>query len=868
MSDPPEPTRPLLMSEPPRSRKRAAQAVERLFSALATLQIERPYVPLLVVLAISLGFAWLAGQLELRTRYDQLLPESQPSVIELHRVEKRTNAAQTAMIVLEGDDRAAMRKMADALVPKLAALDPQMVSHAQDGIQGARTFLQPRAGLFLDRADLEKMRADVDARWDYEVSQATDNALDDSAAPPALNREELQKRFEGRAKEKAGGRKLDRYKDGYYERDDGKALVVVAQSPIPAGELGRMQGAVSAIKDVVDGVHRSDPAFATVRVSYCGDLVTALIEYGAIQNDLLRVGVTGVGLVLFVVVLFFMRARALLVMTITIACGLAWTFGMTKLVIGHLNIATGFLFSIVAGNGINVGIIYLSRYYEEKRNGATTAQAVRVAHRTTWPSTLVAAIAAAAAYSSLWVTDFRAFKHFAFIGAFGMALCWIVTMTLTPTLLILLDRKAIGTNNGELGFFGRLRHNGVPYGRFFARIVPKAPRLLVGLGLFVALAGLVLTTRFVRGDPMEYDLAKVQNDKSQTADLHRTWDVATEVLGQFPNAMVVLADTPAQADELQKILQKRWTDAPADAKPFEAVHSIYNFVPDDQNSKLPTLLALGERLRRAHERQMITDDDWKQVVPFLPPDDLQPFGVNDLPEDIAGPFTEKNGTRGTLVLIEPKADQSTDDLHYLIRYSNSFRETKLADGTVLRGSGRAVIFADILSAVVSDIPKAVTLSLAMTLLAVLVTFRRGSQAASVLATLVVGLAGVGAFMYLTRVRLNFLNFAALPITFGIGVDYAVNVMQRYHADGSTDMLGALRTTGGAVVLCSLTTTLGYFALVGSHNQAIRSLGVVAVVGEICCLAAAVLVLPAFWYLGERRRGRNQNPLAAPPVPRI
>jgi predicted RND superfamily exporter protein len=239
--------------------------------------------------------------------------------------------------------------------------------------------------------------------------------------------------------------------------------------------------------------------------------------------------------------------------------------------------------------------------------------------------------------------------------------------------------------------------------------------------------------------------------------------------------------------------------------------------------------------------------------------------MSDLPPAVARSFTERDGKRGTLVLIEPSATQSMDDLHYLIRYSDSFRQTKLKDGTVLQGSGRAVIFADILSAVVSDIPKAVSLSLAMTLLAVFLTFRRGSHSASVLGTLVIGLAGVITFMYVTNVRINFLNFAALPITFGIGVDYGVNVMQRYHADGSTNILGALRTTGGAVVLCSLTTTLGYFALIGSHNQAIRSLGVVAVVGEISCILAAMLVLPAVWYLAERRRGES---LQAPRVPKI
>ena len=864
-----EPREPLPLSEPPPSRKKATQFMGSVMARLANLQIARPWVVLIFVLAASAIFGWRASHLELRTRYDQLLPDSQPSVIELRRVEKRANDTQTAMLLLEGNDEKVLRELGDAIVAKLVSLGPEYVTSAQDGVQSATKFLSPRAGLFLDRKELEKLKDDVDARWDWEVSHAMGTSLDDdeSTPPPALDREGFEKRFKQRLESKAGSRKLDQYKDGYYERKDGKALVVIAASPAAAGDLVRQRASVDAMHSAVDAVQASKPEFKNVHIGWAGVLVTSLIEYGAVHNDLLRVGALGIAFVLTVVVLYFMRFRQLVVMGVTIACGMAWTFGLTQLVIGHLNVATGFLFSILCGNGINVGIIYTARYYEEKRNGSTTAEAVRVAHQTTWPSTLVAAVASAAAYSSLGVTDFRAFRQFATIGAGGMMVCWLVTVLTLPTLMVLLDRQVWPADTGNLGFFARIRRYGVPYGKAFAAVVPKAAIPLVVVGAIIAAVGAVVSVHYVRSDPMEYDLAKIQNDKNEMPELHRTWDGVNAILGQFPNAMVVVADNPSEGDELQRILQKRWNDAPVDAKPFEAVHSIFEFVPDDQEAKLPTLLGLGEKLQLAHERHYIKDADYAQIEAFLPPADLKPFGTADLPEDVARPFTEKNGTRGNIVLIEPRADQSTDDLHYLIRYADSFRETRLADGTVLRGSGHAVIFADILSAVVKEVPRAISLSLGMTLLAVFVTFRRGSHSASVLAALLVGLAAVGAFMYFAKVRINLLNFAALPITFGIGVDYAVNVMQRYHADGATSILYALRTTGGAVVLCSLTTMLGYFALVGSHNQGIRSLGVVAVVGEISCLAAAVLVLPSWWYLVERRRKTASEPLVQPPLPR-
>ncbi len=330
--------------------------------------------------------------------------------------------------------------------------------------------------------------------------------------------------------------------------------------------------------------------------------------------------------------------------------------------------------------------------------------------------------------------------------------------------------------------------------------------------------------------------------------------------------MVVLTDTPEEARELEKKLQADWDAAPANAKPFHAVHSLWDMVPEDQETKIPVLLETGDRLERARSRGFIDDDDWNKVKDVVPPRDLQPFGLDDLPESVARPFAEKDGTRGRLVVIEPEPGH-TNDLRYMLRYSDSFRETRLPSGKIVRGSGRAVIFADILKAVMRDIRRTVALSFALTILAVLVAFRGGGwHAVTVVFALLVGVAGQVLFLYCADVKLSFLNFAAIPITFGIGVDYAVNVVQRYRVDGSRDILGALRTTGGAVVLCSLTTIVGYLALLGSHNRAIRSLGLIAVVGEVSCLLAAVSVLPALLLLIERRDARSEDTHRSPDAP--
>jgi len=385
--------------------------------------------------------------------------------------------------------------------------------------------------------------------------------------------------------------------------------------------------------------------------------------------------------------------------------------------------------------------------------------------------------------------------------------------------------------------------------------VQRAPEAFVAVGAVIAIVGVVSAARFVVRDPMEYDLRKTETDRTQTADVHHAWDVARDVLGSSQGAVVIATDSLGEAVALERALRARWEAAPTGEKPFVAVHGLADLVAPDQEGKLAVLASIAGRVARAHERGDIPDADWARIREVMPPVDLRAYGPDDIPASIAERFTDANGARGTLVAIEsdPRAG---DDLRELVRYADAFRATTLPGGKVVRGSGGPVILADMLRSVVRDVPRAISLSLALTLVTVLLALRRGPYLAGVLFALAVGCGGVACYLYFADVRLNFLNFSALPITFGIGVDYAVNVAQRYQADRGKSILGVLRTSGGAVVLCSLTTMLGYVALVGSHNAAIRGLGAIAAVGELSCLLAAVLVMPSLWRLAERQQQRG------------
>jgi uncharacterized protein len=829
-----------------------AGSSRRWSSRLARAQVERPLPFVALCLLFAAVGAFLATKLQLRTHFEELLPEARASVVELKRLQANVAKGSHVFVVVEGGSRAEQRAFGDALVTRIRHAAPPWLVACEDGVHEARQFLQPRAGMFSERAELEKLSEDVEARWSWEVGKETGANLDDDP-PPALQWDELKRRL--------APARVEQFSDGYFQPSDGRALVVNVETSLAGGDLKGMRAALELIQREAQALHEQAPHRA-LELGYAGDLVTGLSEYGAALSDLANVGALGLGLVTLVMFLFFLRIRALLALCAALLVGLCWTFGVTYLAIGHLNVATGFLVSIVAGNGINFGIIYVSRVYEERRGGRSLAQAIEHASMLTPRATFSAALAAGAAYASLGISDFHAFRHFALIGGVGMLVCWLSSFLFLPSVLLLAE-QAWPRRRKQPERFVYGEHYGAP----IAALVARWPKAWTIGGLTLALCGLLALVRYVQADPLEYDMRRMQNDSGGNAEMYRLSKLSGEIMGaSLDGAMVMLADRPEQAPLLVRALEARRQAAPGAAKPFEAVHSVFDFVPAEQAAKLPLLLKLRDRLVKAHRRGFVSDADFAQLEPYLPPVDLAVWGVAELPLSIQRPFRDKAGVVGRLVLIEPTAGQSDSDVRYLMRWAESFREVTLADGQLLRGSGRAVIFADILETVMRDIPRTVLFSLGMTLLVVFVTCRRGASIALVLGALGVGLGVVTLAMYALQIKINFFNFVALPISFGIGVDYAVNFVVRYEQDPSQGALSVLRSTGGAILLCSLTTMLGYMALLGSVNQAIRSLGLLAVLGELGCLAAATLVLPGYLLWREQGQARRSPVPAAPGAP--
>ncbi len=788
---------------------------------------------LLGAFVVALGFGLLASRLELRTNVVELLPSADPAVRELQKLGTRIGGTAVLQIGIASPDRDANLRMAEELTKRLRKLGPELVQMAAYDVRAERDFFQQRRWLYAKLSDLTALKeaivSEIDRRKNpLDVDLGADETPD-----------EIVERM------KKTGRDFDPYPTGYFEGEGGHLVVVVCRPPgglfaERAGE--RLAHEAERLAREVDP-HRFDPR---MEIILSGDVMSQLKEREALESDLVWATGVCVTLVCFIVIIFYGRFRAVPFVGIPAVLGVAVAFGAADMMFGYLNASTAFMGSIVVGNGINFPIIFLARYEEERRAGKSARAATQVALTATWRPTAVAALGAAISYASLTVTRFRGFSQFGAIGGIGMLAAWSATLLVLPALLATFDDKPRNNRRQSraVGTFSEI----------ISRLATQSPRSLLFLFGLLTVVSVLPLYRYLR-DPFEYDFRNLRNRHGLEAAMADGARI-DRIFGRTLTPAVILADSRSHTDEIRRKIFERDRTLPGGPL-IGAITTLDDFLPgtvDEQRRKLAVLADL-RKLADAPEVKLLSPEERRKIRDQRPPDNLDQLGPvrdEDLPEQVRRPFTESDGTMGRIVLVYHAEYVSVWDGRNLVRISDLIGRIPLDDGTVIQSSGHAVIFAAMIRSIVHDAPLATGASLlgVALLVALLVHTRFG--ASLVIGTLCAGVSWMLGAAAWIGVRTNFLNFIALPITFGIGVDYGINIYLRYLLEGRGRVGRAVRATGGAVALCSLTTIIGYAALLVADNQALRSFGEMAILGEVACLSAAVVGMPAFLGWRERR----------------
>ena len=322
-----------------------------------------------IILALSALLSVIGGYFtvqlyrNLRTDIEELLPTSSRSVRDLDEVTRRLRSIDNLAVLVFSKDTASSKRFVIDLAGELNALPKSEVAGVEFRIDRELAFFQKRQALYMDVADLVRIRNYIQQRVDYETSLRNPlNIFSGAEIPePELDFRVLRKKYEGRERD------YTRFPGGFFATPDETKRVVLID--VPGKTLG-IDGMKRVKNQVMAAVEKLRPgSYAPdTEIHYTGSIEEMIEEQDALVEDL---GVSTVAVIILVsaaMLAFFRSPSATAALVLSLLASTLWTFGASYFIVGYLNANSAFLGSIVLGNGINFGIW---------RNGGTAGHTPR-----------------------------------------------------------------------------------------------------------------------------------------------------------------------------------------------------------------------------------------------------------------------------------------------------------------------------------------------------------------------------------------------------------------------------------------------------------------------------------------------------------
>lgn len=780
----------------------------------------------------------LARQLDLDTDLVALMPEGVPSVENLERVISKTGGYSNAMVIVDSPDPDAAIRFLDDLRRRILRMDNiSSAEYAEDTSIFERNQL-----LYVEEDDLREIHRRLVERIEYEKKHIDFSVEDTSVSikirgadeqPPSLDFSDIEEKYKGGERDNSEDRKLFRNKEG-----DVTILVV-----LPSGSTTSISYARKVTEDLEALIEQVDPSsyHPEMTAAVGGRVANRVAEFDVVISDLKSSAFWSIGGILLIMVLFYRRLMAMVYIGVPLAVAFLWTFALTQLVLGSLNLITVFLVLILFGLGIDFGIHNLQRYDEVRTKGGDMRQGLGTIVFKTGHASLLAALTTAAGFYSLMLTDFRAFSEFGFIAGTGVSLSLVSMYLVFPSMLVLAERVRLYRLPLRLS---------LPWRRGSRRLAVARP--ILAAGLIATVAGTVSAFSI----EFEEDFGKLDTTIPKMSELK---DKIRQVFPLRNDKAVLyvenLEDVNAVLERLEEIRKSR---APEEAT-IERVKSIYDVVPESE-AQLRRLEIIDKIHARMVEAVNLLEDfggkegseDAKrknEIERLLRYAGIQELKPGQLPPAIRRVYTGVEGSDGYLVYIYNA--QGTSELDKAEAFVNDIREIK-ANGKTYYPATEAMVFVDMLNLMRADAKRAVAIVLGTVLLVLVVAYRSLRSALVVMIPILVGMSWMLGIMAAFGIRLNVINMVVLPTVLGIGVDNGIHIFQRYREEGYGKVREVVRTTGGAAFLTTATTLLGFAGTMAAQNGGLQSLGLAATIGLGACLVSSLTVFPALLSVFGRR----------------
>lgn len=918
--------------------------LQRLLGGLVAVTYRRPWLVLAVSLALCVvSVVYSSTHLTFRTQRSDLISPDKDYQKRWRAYLAEFGDDDDMVVVVKGDDRAQMRAALDTLAVRVAA-EPELFDRLFYKVDlrplaKRALLLAPAEKIAEIQRDLHDMRElldpsfvvkDAHTPWKLlTLPQLIDRAGSQAeAAKTAGSLSEGHRKFFGQvaAIARSAAAVLDDpggYQNPwgglvkqapdqqellaepqYFFSPDGSLAFLLVRPVKEEGSFTSAQKSVDRLREIVG---EQGKRFPKLGIGLTGLPVLENDEMVASQSDTNTASWLALAGVAVLYLLVFRGFRYPLLTVGTLLVGTAWAMGWLTLTVGHLNILSATFAVMLIGMG-DYGVLWISRYEQERLAGADVIGALRTTMGSVGPGILTAATTTALAFYAAMLADFQAVAELGWIAGSGVLLCAFSCFTVMPALLRLVDRRD-RPKQTPVGA-------GLPTGpqpaannAVWLPGLAMRPRLViaVSVGLTVALAACALRATY------DHNLLHLQAAGLDSVE----WEM-TLIKHTAGASWHALSYTDSREEALA--LKARYEKLPGVSRVVEFA----SLVPTGQEAKLEGLKDIQHRLRRLPGRE--------QSIAHLPPEPeklvtqltaaiaaVRPLSEGPAPlldgtllkylqefrEKLAA--TEVTLARARLTTFETRLTHDlVEDLHRLkdVSTPEPIAVTDLPQCVrerYLGASGKWLlrIFAkdclwdygplkQFVEQVYSVDPEATgkpfstleglqtmkhgflwagVYALIAMILVLLLDFRNVRHTLVALAPLVMGMAMSMGILVLCGVALNPANMIAFPLILGVGIDNGVHVLHDYFSRRRDQRYLLSSSTGRGIMVAALTTILGFGTLMLSHHRGLASLGLVLTLGVTCCMLTALVFLPAVLRLLSIHRLTREVPEETAPVVR-
>ncbi len=638
----------------------------------------------------------------------------------------------------------------------------------------------------------------------------------------------------------------------------------------------------------------------------------------AVNQDMSRTGLITSAGVLLVFLISFGSLLYSLIAAVPLLVALLLTSVWTKGALGGFNLLTTFVPSLILGMGDDFAIHLISRYTEERSQGATFSKAVYTMLSRKGPAVLLGAMTIVFVFVGLLTARSRALFELGAIAGVGILLAIVCALVLIPTMLTL-SRLVSARIRGRrrrrertaalhahfTGVFRALTH---PVGAIvilaiLAAVTAVAAYLATGVRFQFSSNDLVprsesqanldrILTSFELGGNAQFGTSFLffAETEDEMAELERRLAESPLVLsvksprGLLPSnlaeqqAALRSVNLAAYADELAAfdrglaarddvLLETRTLLTRLALVQYAASLNGYAGLGLQAAEAQDQLVRIQTTLRdltiptaradaQALEAAVRALDVRLAEVRNLPPvETLLRDILRSLPPEISNLYLTQEGRYIVRANMSP-ALYGRSNLNAFIHYADSISDDYFGIPLVVRS--------------LEDVMKRdffLSTGLAALLIVVVVwrSFRRVSRTLLALSPVVLGYVWMLGGMRLLDVHFNFINITISPLLIGLGIESGVTLLFRYIEERAASTAGAMvragATTSIAILTSMFTTMLVFASLLLARTPGLRFLGACALLGIGSSLFITLLIIPAAISLThpEERGARARSP---------